>query len=180
ATLQSALTNQSVNGTQTNGLQAANVASAVAEAAAARATIAQSRAAARNLQVSIAKARIVSPVSGVVVNRNLNPGEYPNGRTLFTIQKLDQVYAVLNASSADTFQIPVGAPVTLQVAGVSGRSYNGKVVAVLGQVAPGSTNFTVKLLVANPDEKLQSGLPVSANTTLPDVSGVGIPTTAFL
>ncbi len=53
-------------------------------------------------------------------------------------------------------------------------------VAVLGQVAPGSTNFTVKVVVANPDEKLQSGLPVTATTTLPSVSGVGIPTTAFL
>ena len=38
----------------------------------------------------------------------------------------------------------------------------------------------MKVVVANPDEKLQSGLPVTAITTLPAVSGVGIPTTAFL
>jgi RND family efflux transporter MFP subunit len=180
ANLQSALTNQQVNGNQSSGLQASNVASILAEARAAHATVDQARAAARNLEVSISKARIVSPVNGVVVNRNLNPGEYPSGRTLFTIQQLDQVYAVLNASSADTFAIPVGAPVTLQVAGTGARSYRGKVVAVLGQVSPGSTNFTVKVLVANPDGKLQSGLPVTAVATLPPVHGVGIPTTAFL
>ena len=51
---------------------------------------------------------------------------------------------------------------------------------MLGQVSPGSTNFTVKVLVANPDEKLQSGLPVTATASLPAVHGVGIPTTAFL
>jgi HlyD family secretion protein len=180
ASLRSAITNQSVNGTQTSGLQASTVAAAAAEARAAHATVQQAEASVRQLQVSIAKARIVSPVSGVVVNRNLNPGEYPNGRTLFTIQQLDHVYAALNASSADTFQIPVGAPVSLTVAGAAGRTYTGKVVAVLGQVAPGSTNFTVKVLVANPDEKLQSGLPVTATASLPAVTGVGIPTTAFL
>jgi len=180
ATLQSALTNQSVNGTTAVGLQAADVASAEADARAAHAVVAQAQAAVKQVQTSIAKATIVSPIDGVVVNRNLNPGEYPGSRTIFTLQQLDQVYAELNASSADTFAIPVGAPVTMSVAGAGGRSYAGRVVAVLGQVSPGSTNFTVKVLVSNPDEKLQSGLPVTAVTTLPAVTGVGIPTTAFL
>ncbi len=95
-----------MNGTQSTGLQASTVAAAAAEARAAHATVQQAQASVQQLQVSIAKARIVSPVNGVVVNRNLNPGEYPNGRTLFTIQQLDHVYAALNASSADTFADP--------------------------------------------------------------------------
>jgi RND family efflux transporter MFP subunit len=180
ASLQSALTNQSVNGTNSSGLQAANVASAAADARAAHAVVAQARAAVQQVQTSIAKATITSPIDGVVVNRNLNPGEYPGSRTIFTLQQLDRVYAELNASSSDTFAIPVGAPVTMSVAGAGGRAYSGRVVAVLGQVSPGSTNFTVKVLVANPDEKLQSGIPVTAVASLPAVTGVGIPTTAFL
>jgi RND family efflux transporter MFP subunit len=180
ANLSSAITNQQVNGTSTQGLQAANVASAEADARAAHAVVAQAQAAAQQVQTSIAKATITSPIEGVVVNRNLNPGEYPGSRTIFTLQQLDNVYAELNASSADTFSIPVGAPVSMSVAGSSGATYRGRVVAVLGQVSPGSTNFTVKVLVANPDEKLQSGIPVTAVVTLPAVSGVGIPTTAFL
>jgi multidrug efflux pump subunit AcrA (membrane-fusion protein) len=87
---------------------------------------------------------------------------------------------MLNASSADTFAIPVGAHVALTVSGDSSRQYTGNVVAVLGQVTPGSTNFTVEVIVQNPDGKLQSGLPVTADATLPAVSGVGIPTAAFL
>ncbi len=180
ANLESARTNEQVNGTQNVGLQAANVQSTLAEANAAHATIGQARAQVRQLQAQIAKATIHSPVDGVVVNRNLNPGEYPGGRTIFTVQQLDHVYAELNASSTDTFAIPVGAPVTLSVAGSGTRTYSGSVVAVLGQVTPGSTNFTVKVLVANADGKLQSGLPVTAIASLPPVSGVGIPTTSFL
>jgi multidrug efflux pump subunit AcrA (membrane-fusion protein) len=180
ANLQSAITNQQVNGTTNTGLQAANVASVAADARAARAQIQQAVAQVQQFQASIAKATIVSPVDGVVANRNLNVGEYPGSRTIFTIQQLDHVYAELNASSSDTFAIPVGAPVSLTVSGNDTRTYTGKVVAVLGQVAPGSTNFTVKVLVLNADGKLQSGLPVTASASLPPVSGIGIPTTAFL
>jgi HlyD family secretion protein len=180
ASLQSAQTNQSVNGTTSVGLTAATVASAAADARAAHAVVLQAQAAVQQLQTQIAKATVVSPIDGVVVNRNLNPGEYPGSRTIFTLQQLNNVYAELNASSTDTFSIPVGAPVTLSVAGTSSTSYKGHVVAVLGQVTPGSTNFTVKVLVSNPDEKLQSGIPVTAVMSLPPVTGVSIPTTAFL
>jgi HlyD family secretion protein len=180
ASLQSAITNARVNGTSQNGLQASNVESAVADARAAQAEIQQARAQVAQNNAQIEKATIVSPVDGVVVNRNLNPGEYPGSRTIFTVQELSSVYAELHASSGDVFSIPMNAPVSLSIPSNQGHSYNGKVVAVLGQVAPGSTNFTVKVLLANPDQLLQSGLPVTGTASLPTAHGVGIPTTAFL
>jgi RND family efflux transporter MFP subunit len=180
AQLQSAILNQNVNGTANQGLQASDVAAAVADARAAHAAVEQAQATVQQYQTEIARATITSPINGLVVNRNLNPGEYPGSRTIFTLQRLDDVYAELNASSSDTFAIPVGAPVSLTVAGTNSTTYRGQVVAVLGQVTPGSTNFTVKVLVVNADGKLASGLPVTASTALPPVSGVGIPTTAFL
>ena len=129
----------------------------------------------------IARATIVSPVDGIIINRNLNPGEYPNGRTLFTIQELSHVYAELNASSTDIFRIRNGAIVSLHAGGdQSGHVYTGKIVAVLGQVQPGSTNFTVKALVQNPGEVLQAGVPVTGTIALPSTAGIGIPVTAFL
>lgn len=174
AALNSAITNLKVNGTPQQGLQAANIASAAADAAAARASADQIRA-------MIARATIVSPVNGIVINRNLNPGEYPNGRTLFTIQELSNVYAELNASSADIFRVRTGAPVALRAGGdQSGRTYSGKIVAVLGQVQPGSTNFTVKAIVKNPGDVLQAGIPVTGTIDLPSTAGIGIPATSFL
>jgi multidrug efflux system membrane fusion protein len=68
----------------------------------------------------------------------------------------------------------------LSVSGAGNQEFTGKVVAVLGQVTPGSTNFTVQVLLDNPGRKLQAGLPVSATINLPAVQGIGIPTTAFL
>jgi HlyD family secretion protein len=180
ANLQTSLTNQQVNGSAGSGLQAATVASAVADAGAARAAIEQARGQIQQYQTMIDKATIVSPVDGVITNRNLNAGEYPGSRTIFTIQQLDKVYADLNASSEDTFAIPSGANVVLSVSGAGNQVYTGKVVAVLGQVTPGSTNFTVQVVLENPGRKLNAGLPVSATIDLPAVQGIGIPTTAFL
>lgn len=174
AALSSAQTNQSVNGTPARGLQASNVAASIADAASARAQI-------RQIEAQIARARIVSPVDGVVVNRNLNAGEYPGSRTSFTVQEISRVYASLNASSADVFRLHAGSPARI-VAGddASGRTYNGHVYAVLGQVQPGATNFTVKVLVDNPDGTLQAGIPVTATIALGASRGIGIPTAAFL
>ena len=180
ASLLTAQTSSTVNGTNAQGLQAATVADVSASAKAAHAAIEIARGQIAQLQSQIAKATITSPVDGVVVNRNLNPGEYPGSRTLFTVQKLDHVYANLNASSADTFAIPVGASAVLAVSGAGGRQYSSKVYAVLGQVTPGSTDFTVQTIVANPDGRLQAGLPVSATIALPQIHGIGIPTAAFL
>jgi len=131
ANLQTAITNQSVNGTSSSGLQAATVASAIADARAARAAIEQARAQIAQYQSQISKATIVSPVDGVVTNRNLNAGEYPGSRTIFTVQQLDRVYADLNASSEDTFAIPTGAGVDLTVGGAGNQTFTGRVVAVL-------------------------------------------------
>jgi multidrug efflux pump subunit AcrA (membrane-fusion protein) len=173
ASLQSAILNAQVNGTYQKGLQAANVASAIAAAQSAHAQAAQ-------IQASIDKALIVSPVDGIVVNRNLNPGQYPGSSTIFTIQQLNPVYAELNASSEDVFRIRRGAPVSISVAGVDGAVYHGHISAVLGQVTPGSTNFTVQAILSNPGFRLKSGMAVTGTVSLPPVSGIGVPVTAFL
>ncbi|HEX8806733.1 MAG TPA: efflux RND transporter periplasmic adaptor subunit [Candidatus Aquilonibacter sp.] len=172
-TYNTAVLNNQVNGNGTQGLQAATVASAIADAQSAHAQADQ-------IAAQIARATIVSPVDGVVVNRNLNPGEYPGSRTIFTVQQLDPVYAELNASSANVFEIRRGNPVHIAVAGITGADYTGRVSAVLGQVQPGSTNFTVEVIVPNPGDKLQSGMAVTGQITLPTVTGIGIPTASFL
>ncbi len=157
-----------------SGLQAANIESAAASSSSSRAQEDQIRA-------QISHATIYSPVDGVVINRNLNPGEYPGSRTIFTVQELSRVYATLNASSSDVFAIPNGAKVSVSAGDDrSGRHFGGNIVAVLGQVQPGSTNFTVKALLQNPKLTLQAGIPVTAVVELPKVSGVAVPSTAFL
>lgn len=161
------------NGTMSPGLEASIIAQGQADEA-------TSLAAAHQIEAEIARATIVSPVDGVITNRNLNPGEYPGTRQIFTVQQLDPVYAVLNASGSQLVNVRTGTSVTLTSPDDPSLRYKGKVVAVLGQVNPGSTNFIVKAQLSNPGYRLVAGVVVTATVDLRPVHGTGIPLTAFL
>ncbi|MBC5799229.1 MAG: efflux RND transporter periplasmic adaptor subunit [Candidatus Eremiobacteraeota bacterium] len=169
--LRNTRTTVEVNGTGTGGLQATTIGAARAAASSAHAQANEARA-------QLAKATITSPIDGTVVNRNLNPGEYPGGRTLFTIQDTALVYAVLSATTSQVFNVRAGDPVDIEIGHGSTPSARGSVVAVLGQSDPGSTNFTVKVRVVNP-KVFQSGMVVTGLVHLKPAYGTSVPTTAF-
>ncbi|HEV8022355.1 MAG TPA: efflux RND transporter periplasmic adaptor subunit [Candidatus Lustribacter sp.] len=172
-TLDQAVANARANGRGNNaGVQQSELDSARATADAAQATVEQ-------LRREIGRAAIVSPLDGIVDAVNANPGEYPSGRQLFTIEQMSSVYALLPTSTADVVQIRSGAPVTLLAAGAT-RKDQGKVAAVLDALQPGTTNFTVKVLVPNPDGHLHAGMPVTGTVALPAVTGIEIPIAAFI
>jgi HlyD family secretion protein len=136
---------------------------------------------AQQIRVQIAKATIVSPIDGVVVNRNLNPGEYPGTRQIFTLQQVSPLYAVLRGSSEQIAGIVPGTPATIAASGEAGRTIRmtGKVTGVLNEIQPGSTQFQVKVLLENPHSLLRPGMAVDGSVALPPVRGVKIPVTAF-
>ncbi len=173
ASVQTASASVNVNGDNSRGLQQENVTSARAAAASAQAQADQ-------IAVQITKATIISPVDGVVINRNINSGQYPGSSQIFTIQEMNTVYAMLNASSDEVFRIHNGMEAAVSVPGLNARPMRGIVEAVLGQAQPGSTNFVVKVRVANAGGVLQSGMVVSARISLPAVAGPMIPTSAFV
>ncbi len=170
--------NQAVAEAQANG-RGNNAGEQQQELASARAAADAAQASVEQLRRQISRAVITSPIDGVVDAVNANPGEYPSGRQLFTIEQLSNVYVALPSSSAQVVQVRNGAPVTVTVAGIT-RTYHGTVAAVLDQLQPGSTNFTVRALVPNPDGSLHAGLPVTAVVALPPVDGIEIPVTAFI
>jgi multidrug resistance efflux pump len=173
ATLSQAIANAQANGAGNNAGEQLQELAADREAMnAAQASVAQ-------LQREIARAVIVAPADGIVDAVNANPGEYPTSRELFTIEENATVYAVLPASTTQVMQIRNGAAAALTVPGSTRRDH-GRVVAVLDQIQPGTTNFTVKVLVPNADGHLHAGMPVTGIVDLPPVSGVEIPMTAFV
>jgi multidrug efflux pump subunit AcrA (membrane-fusion protein) len=174
ATQSSAQSNVQANGTSVTapGLQQSSIEQS-------RAQEAQALASAKQVQVSIDKAQIVSPVDGIVVNRNLNPGEYPGTRQIFTLQQVNPLYAVLQASGAQVAQIAQGAHATIAVSDLGGKKVRGPVVGILNQIVPGSTNFEVKVQLDNARGTLRPGMAILGTVDLPSVSGVRVPVTAF-
>jgi membrane fusion protein (multidrug efflux system) len=132
------------------------------------------------IRASIAKATIVSPIDGVVVNRNLNVGEYPGSRQIFTLQQVDPIFAILKASGTQVANVGVGATASIAASDVGAAPLDGTVAGVLNEVNPGSTDFQIKVLLANPSRKLRPGMAVQGTVNLPGVSGVRVPIAAFL
>jgi multidrug efflux pump subunit AcrA (membrane-fusion protein) len=175
ATLKSAIAAVQANGPSLNapGLQQSSVAQAQAQV---QVALAQ----AQQVKVSIDKATIISPIDGVVVNRNLNPGEYPGTREIFTVQQVSPIFAILRGSTDQIAGVNPGAAATIQTDGVSGsKKFTGSVVGILNEIQPGSTQFQVKVVLANPGEVLRPGMAISGSVNLPQAHGVMVPTTAF-
>jgi RND family efflux transporter MFP subunit len=178
ATLAAAVANDSANGNGQNaGAQRQDLQAAAAAVDAARASVDQ-------LELEIGRARIVAPVDGIVESVNANPGEYPSGRQLFTIEQNAQVYAILPASTAQVVNVRPGAAASVEIntsysANPQWHKDRGTVQAVLDQVEPGTTNFTVRVLVDNADGHLHAGMPVNGFVDMPPVRGLVIPLTAF-
>jgi len=173
ATLSSAIANAQANGNGSGaGAQQSNLAASRSAADAAEASTEQ-------LRRTIARAVITSPLTGVVDAVNANPGEYPSGRQLFTIEQVDQVYAVLPASSPQVVRIRRGASASVTPNGSTVKT-QGTVDAVLDQVQPGTTNFTVKVLLPNANGELHGGMPVTGTIDMPIARGIVIPITAYI
>jgi HlyD family secretion protein len=172
-TLQNTQAQVVANGTTSSGLQGAQVAAARADEQTALGQADQIRA-------QIAKATIVSPVDAIVVNRNVNPGEYPGTRQLFTLQEVDNVYAVLNGSGTQVVGVQAGSRANITSSDNATLHTNGKIIGVLTPVNPGSTNFIVKVRIANGRGFWKPGMVVAGNVTMPPASGVRVPATAFL
>jgi len=170
--------NQAVANAQANG-RGTDAGEQQQELQAARETADAAQASVVQLRREIARAIIVSPLDGIVDAVNANPGEYPSGRQLFTIEQTSNVYALLPTSTAQVVQIRPGAAAAVVAAG-STQKDRGTVVAVLDELQPGTTNFTVKVLVPNPTGQLHAGMPVTGAVDLPPVRGIEIPVTAFV
>lgn len=171
--LQNQLGQVKTNGSLTTGLQGATI-------AAARADYQTALGQANQIRASIAKATIVSPVDGIVVNRNLNPGEYPGTRQIFTLQETDKVYAVLNGAGSQVVGIKDGLPATITANDLPGQRLHGTVYGVLDSVTPGQTNFIVKVILPNPLGQLHAGMAVAGLVSKPTTRGIVIPSTAFI
>ncbi|MBX3227132.1 MAG: efflux RND transporter periplasmic adaptor subunit [Labilithrix sp.] len=102
--------------------------------------------------------RIVSPMSGTVIVRNIEPGESVvpgvqatmDGKPLLTIADLSTLLVKVNLNQIDVAKVSVGRTATLTLDALPGKSYEAKIT----KVAPASVKVTGKELEVFPVEAL--------------------------
>lgn len=152
---------------------------ALADQASAQASAAQSRTTVSTASTNLGKAAIRSPIDGVVLSRNVEPGYAVAASlqavTLFTLaEDLKQLRLSVNVDEADVAQVRAGQKARFTVSAQPGRQYP----ATVTRVAFGSTitdnvvTYTTLLEVTNADLSLRPGMTATATIAATERSNV--------
>jgi len=132
-----------------------------------------------NLAVQLSYATIKSPISGVVADRPVSPGELAQpGAPLISVVDIATLIARANVPVKDAVAIKPGVPA--RIAGPDG-DLPGKVTIVSPAVDPSTTTVEVWVTLANPGEKLKPGGTVRVSIIAETITdAIIIPASALL
>ena len=107
---------------------------------------------------------IKAPISGVITQRDANPGEQTGGRQLFTITDTSSVWVDLSVFPADRARVTAGAPVTVNAA-TGGQPVDSTIARVNVQ-AEANQSVTARVVLDNTDGRFLPGTYVTAEVTV--------------
>lgn len=143
---------------------------AQADLGAAEASVAQARATLSTSQTNLGKAAIRSPIDGVVLARNVEPGYAVAASlqavTLFTLaEDLKRLRLSVNVDEADVAQVQAAQSARFTVAAQLGRQYPASVtrVAFGSTITDNVVTYTTLLDVSNEDLSLRPGMTATAS-----------------
>lgn len=123
-----------------------------------------------------------SPLAGVVVERNLNPGmEFradQSGAPLFVVTDPANLWIQLDASEADVAHLKPGEILQIEAKQYPGELFSGRIKHVADFVDPATRSIKVRGEVANVDRRLKGEMFVQGMVELPATDALRVPATA--
>lgn len=117
---------------------------------------------------------LTSPVSGVVSEIGVREGESAGmGTLLFRVNGTDTVWLEASVPQASVGDIVRGTPVTATVTSMPGRTFEGRVEALLPELDATSRTQKARIVLDNPGGTLAPGM--FAQVTIQPVDGVEVP-----
>lgn len=151
----------------------ANLARAKADEASANASVAQAQAALNVNRTDLKKAVIVSPINGVVLKREVEPGQTVaatfQAPTLFTLaEDLTQMELQVDVDEADVGQVREGQEATFTVDAYPDRAFPAQITQVRygSQTVEGVVTYKTVLKVDNTSLALRPGMTATAVITV--------------
>ena len=156
-----------------------NYLSAEAQLSASKAAVAQTKAALDFAETNFRYTKIISPVDGTVISRNVDVGQTVAASfqtpTLFNIaQDLTRMQIDTSVDEADIGKIKVDQPVEFSVDAYPDITFNGKVSEVRNApiTVQNVVTYDVVVQVGNPELKLKPGMTANVSIILEDKKGV--------
>jgi membrane fusion protein (multidrug efflux system) len=101
---------------------------------------------------------ITSPIDGVVVKKQLSPGEYVGEGSIMTIARIDPIYAEVVVPVALFGKIRGGMQAEVRPEAPVNGVYRGRVVVVDDIIDAASGTFGVRVELPNPNHQINAGL----------------------
>jgi cobalt-zinc-cadmium efflux system membrane fusion protein len=124
-----------------------------------------------------------TPIAGVVVERNLNPGQElrtdgQGDKALFVVSDPNQLWFLLDVSEKDVGLVKAGTEVRLTSASLGTDNVQGHVTHVADLVDPQTRTVKVRGAVKRPDERLKAEMYIVAELRVPAPGGFLVPARA--
>lgn len=148
----------------------------------ARADVAADEAAVNRSEEDLANATIRSPIDGVVLKRNLEPGDAvssilqlgSNATLIMTVGDTRELYFKGNVDESDVGMISLGQPVNLTVETFRDKVFPGKVsrISPMGEEKDNVTRFEVRVQIVGDTQILRTNMSANAEVVLERHKGV--------
>ena len=124
-----------------------------------------------------------TPINGVVVERNLNPGQEirpdsQGDKGLFVISDPTKLWFLLDVAEKDVALVKAGTDVSLTTTSLGDERVRGRILHVADLVDPQSRTVKVRGEVENPDQRLKAEMYVVAELRVPAPGGYLVPSRA--
>jgi RND family efflux transporter MFP subunit len=145
---------------------------AVAQRNLANANLAQAEAAVRRAREVQRDTTLYAPLSGVVVERNYDPGAIPGDRPVVVVADIRQLKLEAGVSELEAGRLKTGLPAVISVQAKPGETFNGELAAIAPEVDQRNRHFAIEVRVANRDSSLLAGMYATARLVLAKADNV--------
>jgi len=126
---------------------------------------------------------MATPIAGVVVERNLNPGQEvrPDAqgeKGLFVVTDPSRLWFVLDVAEGDIGAVKAGATVQIGATMLGQETVSGKITHIADFVDPQTRTVKVRGTLENPGRSVKAEMFVTAELKVPAVHGYVVPTKA--
>ena len=129
--------------------------------------------------IQLDKARLQSPVNGVVEDRLVEPGSFVNeGQAVLRILELDPRKVVFHVPERDVAMLAKDQLLTIRAPALHHVSFEGKVTFIGRETAPPAFSYPVELLVEDAPESIRPGMIVDVvldRAVLEDAIAIPLP-----
>lgn len=123
----------------------------------------------------------LSPVSGTVISKEIQEGDYVNeGTLLYRLADLSHVWVYLDVYESDLPFIHINHPVKLHTEALPNELFTGKVTFIDAVVNAETRTVRVRSEFPNPDGKLKPKMYVTAEIHAPGTNALTIPASSVL